>query len=41
MKIPQYITAYRAIAVGITLLFMLLLLLGDLAGPFAALLKGA
>ena len=40
MKIPQYITAYRAVAVGITLLIMVLLLVGDLVGPFAKLLKG-
>ncbi len=40
MKVPQYITAYRAATVGITLVVMLLFLLGDIVGPLAALLKG-
>ncbi|MCW2930070.1 MAG: hypothetical protein JWM19_1032 [Actinomycetia bacterium] len=40
MKIPQFITAYRAITVGITLVIMALVLLGDVLGPLSALLKG-
>lgn len=40
MKVPQYITAYRAVTVGITLVIMALILLGDGVGPVAALLKG-
>jgi hypothetical protein len=40
MKIPQYITTYRAITVAITLVIMLLFLLGDVAGPLGALFKG-
>jgi hypothetical protein len=40
MKVPQYITTYRAITVGITLVIVLLFLLGDIAGPLDALLKG-
>jgi hypothetical protein len=40
MKIPQFITAYRAITVGITLVIMALVVLGDVLGPLSALLKG-
>jgi hypothetical protein len=40
MKVPQYITAYRAVAIAITLVIMFLFLLGDVVGPLAALLKG-
>jgi hypothetical protein len=40
MKVPSYITTYRAITVGIVLLFMFFMVLGDVLGPFAALLKG-
>jgi len=40
MKVPQYITTCRAITVGITLVIMAGLLLGDALGPLAALLKG-
>jgi|HubBroStandDraft_6_1064221.scaffolds.fasta_scaffold6414736_1 hypothetical protein len=40
MKIPQYITTYRAIVVAITLVIVGWLLIGDLVGPLPALLKG-
>ena len=40
MKIPQYITAFRAVAVAITLVIVFLFLLGDAVGPLAALFKG-
>jgi hypothetical protein len=40
MKVPRYITTYRAITVAITLVIMSFLLLGDAVGPLAALLKG-
>lgn len=40
MKVPQYITTYRVIAVAITLVIMFFFLLGDVAGPLAALLRG-
>jgi hypothetical protein len=40
MKVPQYITTYRAITVAITLVIMFFFLLGDVVGPLAALLKG-
>lgn len=40
MKIPQYITAVRAVTAGITLVLMACLLAGDAAGPLAALLNG-
>ncbi len=39
-KVPQFITTYRAIAVAITLVIMAWLLLGDVVGPLAAMLKG-
>jgi hypothetical protein len=40
MKVPQYITTYRAVTVAITLVIMACVLLGDLLGPLPALLKG-
>ena len=40
MKVPQYITAYRAVAVAITLIIMVGFLLGAVVVPLAALLKG-
>jgi hypothetical protein len=40
MKVPQYITTFRAVAVAITAVIMGLLLLGDALGPLTALLKG-
>lgn len=40
MKVPQYITAYRAIAVAITIVIMFCFLLGAVAIPLATLLKG-
>lgn len=40
MKVPQYVTTCRAIAVGITLAIMAGLLLSDAVGPLASLLKG-
>jgi hypothetical protein len=40
MKVPQYITAYRAIAVAITLVIMFAFLFGAVVIPLAAVLKG-
>jgi hypothetical protein len=40
MKVPQYITTFRAIAVGITLVIMALLLLGDVVALLGTVLKG-
>jgi hypothetical protein len=40
MKVPQYITAYRAVAVAITLIIMLGFLLGAVVIPLATALKG-
>ena len=40
MKVPQYITTYRAISVAITLVIMIGFLFGDVVGPIAALAKG-
>jgi len=40
MKVPQYITTYRAITVAVTLVIMVWVLVGDVVGPLAAVLKG-
>ena len=40
MKVPQYISTFRVVTVAITLVFMFLVLLGDVVGPLAATLKG-
>jgi hypothetical protein len=40
MKVPQYITTYRAITVAITLVIMIGFMFGDVLGPLAALVKG-
>ena len=39
MKIPHYITAYRAVAVAITLIIMIAFLYGAVVIPLAAALK--
>ncbi|HEX3961205.1 MAG TPA: hypothetical protein VHZ03_32060 [Trebonia sp.] len=39
-KVPQYISTYRAITVGITLFIMAFVLFGDVFGPLAAMFKG-
>lgn len=41
MKVPQYITTYRAITVGITVFIMAIVVAGDLLGPVLAMIKGA
>jgi len=40
MKAPRFISTYRAITVGITLVIMVLVMLGDVLGPVSALLRG-
>jgi vacuolar-type H+-ATPase subunit I/STV1 len=40
MKVPQYITIYRAVTVAVTLVIMFAFLLGDVVGLLAVLLKG-
>jgi hypothetical protein len=40
MKVPQYISTYRLLTVAITLVIMVWVLVGDIVGPLAAVLKG-
>lgn len=40
MKVPSYITGYRAVAVAITLIIMFAFLFGAVVIPLAAVLKG-
>jgi hypothetical protein len=40
MKVPEFISTYRAITVGIALVIMVFLLVGDAVGPLAAMFKG-
>jgi hypothetical protein len=40
MKVPHYITAYRAVAVAITLIIMLAFLYGAVVIPLTTALRG-
>jgi hypothetical protein len=40
MKVPHYITAYRAVAVAITLIIMFAFLFGTVVIPLVAVLEG-